>query len=84
VQSRRTWQLVAIWTALCLILMIIGFAELTSQPSGNIGDVTPALSDGAIGAMALGLWLLGILLLLVAVGARRVLRGMRRSGGAPM
>jgi beta-lactamase regulating signal transducer with metallopeptidase domain len=68
------------WTAVCLILVIVGFATLTSQPSGDIGDVAFAVNDGDVAAMALGLWLLGILLLLVAVAARRALRRVRRSG----
>jgi chloramphenicol 3-O-phosphotransferase len=66
--------------------MIVGFATLTSHGNGN-GDLltaasSPALSDGAIAVMALALWLVGIVILVLVAGARRISRGTRRSGSA--
>jgi uncharacterized protein YjeT (DUF2065 family) len=74
----RPWPLVAMWTALCLILMIVGFATLVSQPSGNLNDVV-ALSDGDVAAVALILWVSGILVLLATLAIRRIARKLRRA-----
>jgi hypothetical protein len=78
----RPRPLAVIWTGLCLILMLVGFATLTSQPSGN-GDLlsaaaSPALSDGEIAADAAVLWLFGVVPLLAFVGARRLSRALSR------
>jgi hypothetical protein len=72
----RPLPLLALWTVLCLILMIVGFATLVSQPSGN-GDLlqaasSPELSYGAVAGIAAALWLLCSLLLLVGVAVRRL------------
>lgn len=74
----RPLPLLAIWTGLCLILMIVGFATLASQPSANSdllqAAASPRLSDGEVVAMAAALWLFGVLLLLAVVGLRRLSR----------
>jgi uncharacterized membrane protein YhaH (DUF805 family) len=73
---RRPWPLLAIWTVLCLILMIVGFATLVSQPSGN-GDLlqaasSPELSYGAVAGIVAVLWLLGGVVFLLGVAVRRL------------
>jgi uncharacterized membrane protein YhaH (DUF805 family) len=72
----RPWPLLATWTVLCLILMIVGFATLVSQPSGN-GDLlqaasSPDLTYGAVAGIGAVLWLLGSVVFLVAVAVRRL------------
>jgi hypothetical protein len=72
----RPWPLLATWTVLCLILMIVGFATLVSQPNGN-GDLlqaasSPELSYGAVAGVVAVLWLLGSVVLLVVVAGRRL------------
>lgn len=72
----RPWPLLAIWTVLCLILMIVGFATLVSQPSGN-GDLlqaasSPDLSYGAVAGVVAVLWLVGGVVVLFVVAVRRL------------
>jgi hypothetical protein len=69
---------VAIWTGVCVLLAIVGFATLVSQPSGN-GDVlgavgSPGLTNGDVAAIAFVLWLAGVALVGVVVAARRLSR----------
>lgn len=79
----RPWPLLAIWTGACLILMVVGFATLVSQPSGN-GDLLQAVSSpgvtyGAVAGMVAVLWLVGSVVFGVAVAVRR-LCGRRARG----
>ena len=70
------WPLLAVWTALCLVLMTVGFATLVSQPSGN-GDLLQAASSayltyGDVAGMVAVLWLAGSVVVGVALAVRRL------------
>jgi hypothetical protein len=78
----RPWPLAAIWSAICLILAIVGLL-FVSEPSGN-GDLlaasaTSSLTYGEVAIVAVVLWLFGILVLLAAVVIRRISRTVRRA-----
>jgi len=75
----RPWQLVGIWTLLCLVLMIVGVAVLAFS-QGGFNDVV-SLSAGGVVALAFGLWLLGIVVLLLLLGVRRLRKRTRRAIG---
>jgi Tol biopolymer transport system component len=74
----KPWPLAAIWTLICLILMIVGFVLFASAPGGSFSDVV-AISDADVAAVALGLWLLGLVVLIAVVGLRRLPKGVRRA-----
>jgi hypothetical protein len=70
----RAGYTVSAWAGICLVLMFVGFATLTSQPSGNLNDVTITLSDGDVALMTLALWVCGVVVLLAVWLALVVVR----------
>lgn len=66
------------WAGICLVLMLVGFATLTSQPSGNLNDVSITLSDGDVALMTLALWVCGLVVLLAVWVAVAVVRQLWR------
>lgn len=75
--------LVAIWTGVCALLLIVGRVTFPSSPTGNgdlVGAVaSPSVSGGAVLAVTAVLWLAGLGVMLAATALRRVAAG--RSAG---